>query len=107
MKIRSVGSRHTRSPDHQSTDIQTPGQFRLALAWRESWRAESLKNRKGVASPVRKDTLNGKDRRKPNAKEERKRFAESIARAEFGRAYWDERRQRGLQQQGKEPPARK
>ena len=36
MGIRSVrGSLHTRSPDHQSTEIQTPGQFRLALEWRD------------------------------------------------------------------------
>ena len=99
MKTRSVGSKQTRSPDRQSADIQTPGQFRLALAWRESWRAESVQSRN--TDPIRTDKLNGMDKRTPNPKEARRRFAEGIARAEFGRAYWDERRQGGLQQRRK------
>ena len=88
MRIRSVrGSHHNRSPGHQPTEIQTPGQMRLALEWRDCWRYEKLKNQNVTVDPVWKD----KDKDKKE-KEKRKRFAEGIARAEFGRAYWDERR---------------
>jgi hypothetical protein len=96
MRIRSVrGSHQNRSPDHQPTKIQTPGQFLLALEWRDCWRAEKLRRQNGTVGPVRKD--------KDKDRDKRKRFAEGMARAEFGRAYWDERRQRGIQLQ----PARR
>jgi hypothetical protein len=96
MRIRSVrGSHFNRSPDRQPTHIQTANQFRLALEWRDCWRAEKLKDQNGTAGHVRKE----KDKPGEPDKEDRKRFAEGIARAEFGRAYWDERRQRDVQRE--------
>jgi hypothetical protein len=102
MRIRSVrGSHNNRSPGHQPNEIQTLGQMRLALEWRDRWRYEKLKNQNATVDPVWKDEDKEKD--KEREREKRKRFAEGMARAEFGRAYWDERRQRDVQL----PPGRK
>ena len=69
--------------------------MRLALEWRECWRAEKLQGQREKTEPIRRP----KDERTLRA-----RFAQGIARAEFGRAYWDARLQRAFQQKpnGKE-----
>ncbi len=64
-------------------------QMRLALDWRDCWRAEKLQGPRENAKPLQQ----AKDERTPRAG-----FARGIARAEFGRAYWDERLQRAFQQ---------
>lgn len=51
----------------------------LALGWRETWRAETGENAPN---------------KKPDGEEKKRwaRFAAGIARAEFGRHYWDARK---------------
>jgi len=106
MRIRSVrGSHNNRSPGHQPNEFQTLGQIRLALEWRDRWRYEKLKNQNVTVDPFWKEKEKDKEKEKEKErerereKEKRKRFAEGMARAEFGRAYWDERRQRDVQLQ--------
>jgi len=59
---------------------------RLGVTWREEWRTEQAK--------IAKTKLAGKEPQLKERDEEdrRARFAEGIARAEFGRAYWDKRK---------------
>jgi len=59
---------------------------RLARGWRETWRAETTEpERPTRASDHRPD---GEEKKR------RARFAAGIARSEFGRHYWDGRRER-------------
>lgn len=86
MNIRSKrNSHHKVLVDRQPTLAQ----FRLALEWRDIWRSEKLQSRPELVERVRP----AKDKRVSRIE-----FARGIARAEFGRAYWDERRQRAVQQ---------
>ena len=58
----------------------------LGVTWREEWRTEQTK--------IAKVKLAEKELRLKESDEEdrRARFAEGIARVEFGRAYWDKRK---------------
>jgi hypothetical protein len=71
------------------TPQQEASAFELALEWRRSWRAEvgvRRGNGEAPAKPAKRLPL------KPDAS--RAAFAAGIARAEFGRFYWDAKRQR-------------
>jgi hypothetical protein len=59
---------------------------RLGLKWLEEWRAQRKDN---ATEPIAT-----KGPMKDDEKKRRARFAAAIARAEFGRNYWDERRNR-------------
>ena len=87
MDIRNGRSaRDRRFADRQPTEEQAIERFRTALMWRDIWRAETLSGHGLVVDDV------------PPGEAERarlRRFAQGMARAEFGRAYWDERLQRG------------
>ena len=69
---------------------EAEARFHRALVWREAWRAEKAR---AAGEPVRREVA--KAAREPDDKARRARFAEGVARAEFGRAYWDERKARG------------
>ncbi|HTS41147.1 MAG TPA: hypothetical protein VMH84_11485 [Xanthobacteraceae bacterium] len=58
----------------------------LGVTWREEWRTEQTKIAK-AKSAEKKSQLKESDE-----EDWRARFAEGIARAEFGRAYWDKRK---------------
>lgn|GEM_PF-6102728 len=60
---------------------------RLALGWRETWRTEAAATeRLARAAGQRPD---GEEKKR------RARYAAGIARSEFGRHYWDARREAG------------
>jgi hypothetical protein len=60
---------------------------KLALGWRETWRAEATEpERLARAADHRAD---GEEKKR------RARYAAGIARSEFGRHYWDARREAG------------
>ena len=90
-----VAHRNGRAPGNRLarpalTPEEAEAQFHRALIWREAWRAEKARAaapmvRGGVAEPAVR----------PDDQARRARFAESVARAAFGRAYWDERKERG------------
>jgi len=67
---------------------EAEAQFQRALVWREAWRAE----RRGAASPTALAAPTPADR--PSEEARRARFAAGMARLEFGRAYWDARKER-------------
>jgi hypothetical protein len=74
------------------TPEQHAATFKLALFWRQGWRNEiAARNREDGAAEIqtveRPRQTNGLDRAK---------FAAGIARAEFGRFYRDERKNRGV-----------
>jgi hypothetical protein len=60
--------------------------YELALKWREEWRAE-----KAAAAPALTPNSEAPSRPNGNDAKHRVKFAKGIARAELGRAYWDER----------------
>ena len=68
--------------------------LQLILKWRDDWRAQKgaaqLSPRRQVASDELPATQNEDDGKR------RAKFAQGIARLEFGRSYWDERRHRAL-----------
>jgi hypothetical protein len=72
---------------------QNAASHELALQWRDQWRAEksaaSVPPADRQAAPAPKQVA---DQRQHRAK-----FAQAITRLEFGRGYWDERLQRGVQ----------
>ena len=61
---------------------------RLALDWREAWRSKKAGTEKAGA--------NAANRPDGEEKKRRARFAAGIARSEFGRHYWDARREAGV-----------
>jgi hypothetical protein len=74
----------------EQTAANTAANHGLALKWREEWRTGK------AAAPSQPAGIKAIAAPKP-AEDQRKRrakFAEAIARLEFGRSYWDERRQR-------------
>ena len=62
---------------------------RLGTEWRAEWLAEKAK----AAKTVTKQKEPAHPRVEADNAAQRAKFAEAIARAEFGRAYWDARRQ--------------
>jgi hypothetical protein len=58
---------------------------RQALGWRETWRTEAAETER--AAEQRPD---GEEKKR------RARYAAAIARSEFGRHYWDARREAGV-----------
>jgi hypothetical protein len=72
------------------TPEEAAEQFLKALEWREIWRAAKA----APAEPVRREAGTPADDAGEEARR-RARFAEGLARLEFGRAYWDERKARG------------
>jgi hypothetical protein len=77
--------RQRRPPKHATRQAEDD---RQALAWRESWRAEAAETKRGA------NALNGPA--DPEQAKRRARFAAGIARSEFGRFYWDARREGGM-----------
>ena len=61
---------------------------RLALGWREIWRAEVAATER--PTPAANHRPDGEEKKR------RARFAAGIARSEFGRHYWDARREKGV-----------
>lgn len=72
------------------TPEEAADQFLKALEWREIWRAEKAAS----VEPVRREPARPADGAGEEARR-RARFAEGLARLEFGRAYWDARKTRG------------
>jgi hypothetical protein len=60
---------------------------RLALGWRESWRTEAAETERAARAASKPD---GEEKKR------RARYAAAIARSEFGRNYWDARREAGV-----------
>jgi hypothetical protein len=72
------------------TPQQQAAAFERALEWRQEWRAEIAGHNPGNGRTAGSIS-------KPPTRKERSRqaaFAEGIARAEFGRFYWDAKRHR-------------
>jgi hypothetical protein len=76
------------------SDEDIENDFRLALQWREDWRGET------AAAEV----VSTPPERAPDRKDRREAFARGIARLEFGRAYWDDRRAQALRRDAERPP---
>jgi hypothetical protein len=84
----SPGLRRAKVAPHPE---QSEADYRLALKWREEWRQDKQAaefQRESPMAPAK--PVSPKD---DGAR--RTKFAKAIARAELGRAYWDERRERG------------
>ena len=78
--------RSQRRQKHSSEPDATT--HRQALGWREIWRTEAAATeRLARAAEQRPDS---------EEKKRRARYAAGIARAEFGRHYWDARREAGV-----------
>jgi len=76
--------RSQRRPQHHRAEPDATEQ-RLALGWRETWRTEAAATeRLARAADQRPD---GEEKKR------RARYAAAIARSEFGRHYWDARRE--------------
>src|SRR5580698_8869858 len=82
------GSRGTSPASRRWSPEQTAAVHRLALQWRDEWRAG-----KSAASVQQADTKGGPTPDK-NRGRQRAQFAQAITRLEFGRDYWDLRLQR-------------
>jgi hypothetical protein len=86
------GSRGNSPANRRSSPEQTAASHKLALQWRDEWRAGKSAatarpaDTKGSPAPV-----NSPDR-------QRAQFAEAITRLEFGRNYWDQRLQREVRE---------
>lgn len=104
MHINDRGSRGFRRARPSGVALDKPLDLACALFWREQWRKAAAC--KDAAPPEaampKRSAVNGDDRAC------RAKFAENIARAELGRAYWDERRQRGVDttKRTEKPPKR-
>jgi hypothetical protein len=83
------GSRDRNRAIPQLPTEQTAAFQLLARKWREDWRAE-----KAASGPALKPSFAPPSRPTGSDPKHRADFAKAIARAEFGRAYWDERLQR-------------
>jgi len=92
MHINDRGSRGWRRAKPLRLPVDKPLDLACALFWREQWRKAAARKQAPPteADAPRRPPVNGDDRAR------RARFAENIARAELGRAYFDERRQRGV-----------
>jgi hypothetical protein len=75
----------------RSSPEQLAANHQLTLQWREEWRASKA----GASQPPVQPVPSVRPKRQPDEAERRTRFAEDIARLEFGRAYWDRHRQTG------------
>ena len=76
--------RSQRRQKHSSQPDAT--EQKLALGWRETWRAEAAGTDRPAQAPNQRPDGEEKKRRA--------RFAAGIARSEFGRHYWDARREK-------------
>jgi hypothetical protein len=86
------GSRGNSPAKRRLLPEQNAASHELALKWREEWRAgKSAASRQPADMPAAATPKPGGDARQHRAK-----FAQAIARLEFGRGYWDERLQRGF-----------
>jgi hypothetical protein len=94
----SCGSRGHRRAKPQSLPEANTAAYKLALKWRDEWRAEKT-------ATVAALTPTSVPRSHPNADDakHRAKFAKGIARAELGRAYWDERLHRNANKRAKHP----
>jgi hypothetical protein len=70
------------------TPEQRAATFKQALIWRQRWRDETGAG-KTAPDPAETETI---EARKRTNGSDRAKFAAGIARAEFGRFYWDERK---------------
>jgi hypothetical protein len=84
-----------------------PAAFERALRWRGEWRAEIAGDfpTNGSAANESAERPN-KARFKKKADHDRARFAAAIARAEFGRFYWDKRHNQPQEKKVKDRPGR-
>jgi hypothetical protein len=80
---------HPSWPERRQKQSSEPdAEPRLALGWRETWRTEAAATeRLARAADQRPD---GEEKKR------RARYAAGIARSEFGRHYWDARREAGV-----------
>jgi hypothetical protein len=76
--------RSQRRQTHSSKSDAT--EQRLALGWRETWRTEAAETESAARAANKPD---GEEKKR------RARYAAGIARSEFGRHYWDARREAG------------
>jgi len=84
---KTVGPHPNRSQRRQKHSSEPDAtEQRLALGWRETWRTEAAPERLARAAEQRPD---GEEKKR------RARYAAGIARSEFGRHYWDARREAG------------
>jgi len=72
-------NKHSPEPD--------AAEQRLALGWRETWRTEVAEKESAEHATSKPD---GEEKKR------RARYAAAIARSEFGRHYWDARREAGV-----------
>ena len=91
--------RGPRSPGRASLGLSPAQTYALALKWRAEWRAEKT----AAPVPPRARPAGGSIAGSGEAKR-RAKFAQAIARTEFGRAYWDERLQGGATKAASRPP---
>ena len=89
------GSRGGRRAKPLLSPEQIEANYRAALRWREEFRAEKAGGM--LRAPAPKSSPRPA-RRERDAGADRATFAKGIARLEFGRAYWDERLQRGAKE---------
>jgi hypothetical protein len=107
MHVNDRGSRGPRLAKRLRLPLDKPLDLACALFWREQRRKAVAKQAPPPAKAAQtRAEVNGHDRAR------RAKFAENIARAEFGRAYWDERRQRGVDahkrtEKPRKPPPKK
>lgn len=86
------GGRHGHRARVILSREQGSAQYRLGLIWREEWRTAKAKAEEGALAETQSARpITGNDDASRQTK-----FAERIARAELGRAYWDERKERGI-----------
>ena len=82
-----MGPHPNRSPRRNKHSSEPDAEQRLALGWRETRRTEAAAERLARAADQRPD---GEEKKR------RARYAAAIARSEFGRHYWDARREAGV-----------
>jgi hypothetical protein len=88
---RGPGGRLKRAP---LTPQQQAAAFERALEWRREWRTE-MAGRANADADASHQTIEAPQRKpRPSDNRDAAKFAAGIARAEFGRFYWDARKER-------------
>jgi hypothetical protein len=83
-----MGPHPNRPPRRQKHSSEPDAiEQKLALGWRETWRAETAETERATRAANKPD---GEEKKR------RARYAAAIARSEFGRHYWDARREAGV-----------
>ncbi len=82
-----MGPHPNRPQRRQKHSSEPDAEQRLALGWRETWRTEAAETKSAARAANKPD---GEEKKR------RARYAAAIARSEFGRHYWDARREAGV-----------